>query len=202
MNQIEKELAGICKDLKLLGDRSLTKSALCAYAAIADVDDPHVDLSYTYVMRELRKGDKEKRMLFQQVFKKAFDESLYADLEEPAAVALMVALKAIDFNDDEEEDEPEEDDDSAKDAPGISQELNLDRFSKVQDGLFRGGYPRPEEVELLKKEYGINKILSLDKELGEGIQQACKEAGIKHIILPLYGGDSENIERVKRRYCP
>jgi hypothetical protein len=94
---IATELAEICKDLRMLGDDELTKKALCAYAAATDTERPRVDLSYSSVMRKLRKGDKDRRLKFQKVFKDAFDRALYEDVEEPAELALMVAMKAIDF---------------------------------------------------------------------------------------------------------
>ncbi len=98
---VESELSQICKDLKLLGDKNLTKKALLAYAAATDTERPRVDLSYSYMMRQLRKGDKDRKIKFQKAFKQAFDDALYADVEEPAAVALMVAMKAINFKEDE-----------------------------------------------------------------------------------------------------
>lgn len=98
---IESELSRICKDLRMLGDDDLTKKALLAYAAATDTEHPRVDLSYSYVLRLLRKGDDDRRLKFQKAFKKAFDEALYADIDEPAAVALLVALKVIDFKEDE-----------------------------------------------------------------------------------------------------
>ncbi len=101
---IESELASICKDLRMLGDDELTKKALCAYAAATDTENPRVDLSYSYIMRKLRKGDDERRLTFQRTFKEAFDRALYEDVEEPASLALMVAMKAIDFKEDEKED--------------------------------------------------------------------------------------------------
>lgn len=97
----ERELASICKDLKLLGDRDLINKALCAYAAITDIENPRVDLSYSYIMRKLRKGDDDIRLKFQRVFKEAFDKALEEDLEEPAEIALMIAIKVIDFKDDD-----------------------------------------------------------------------------------------------------
>jgi len=96
---IASELASICKDLRLLGEVELTKDALCAFAAITDTENPRPDISYSYVMRKLRKGDDDRRLKFQKVFKEAFDRALYEDVEEPAEIALMVALKAIDFKD-------------------------------------------------------------------------------------------------------
>jgi hypothetical protein len=94
---ITSELASICKDLRLLGEDQLTQDALHAYAAITDTESPRADLSYSYVMRKLRKDDDKKRLKFQKVFKDAFDRALLEDIEEPADVALMVAMKAIEF---------------------------------------------------------------------------------------------------------
>lgn len=98
---IASELASICKDLRLLGEAELTKDALFAYAAITDTENPRADLSYSYVMRKLRKGDDDRRLKFQRAFKEAFDRALYEDVEEPAEIALMVAMKAIDFKDED-----------------------------------------------------------------------------------------------------
>jgi hypothetical protein len=98
---IISELASICKDLRLLGENELTKEALYAYAAITDTENPRADLSYSYVMRKLRKGDDDRRLKFQKVFKNAFDRALLEDVEEPAEIALMVALKAINFKDED-----------------------------------------------------------------------------------------------------
>jgi len=98
---IEKVLASVCKDLRLLGDKELTSKALCAYAAVTDTENPKVDLSYSAVMRELRKGEKERQIKFQRVFKDTFDKALYSDLEEPQAIALMEAVKAIDYKEDD-----------------------------------------------------------------------------------------------------
>ena len=99
---IDRDLASICKELRLLGERDLAKKALCAYAAITDSEKPHVDLSYTYVMRELRKKDDDKRKVFQKSFKEAFDKALYADIDEPAEIALMAAIKASGFKEEDD----------------------------------------------------------------------------------------------------
>jgi hypothetical protein len=98
---IASELASICKDLRLLGESELTKDALFAYAAITDTENPRADLSYSYVMRKLRKGDDDRRLKFQKAFKVAFDRALNEDVDEPAEIALMVAIKAIDFKDED-----------------------------------------------------------------------------------------------------
>lgn len=102
---IQSEFARVCKDLRMLGDNELADKALCAYAAVTDSENPRVDLSYSYVMRQLRRGDKDRRVEFQKVFKETFDRALVEDIAEPAEVALMVAMKAIDFTDDEKKEE-------------------------------------------------------------------------------------------------
>ena len=94
---MENVLASICKDLRLLGDDELTQIALQAYAAITDIEDPHVDLSYTHIMRQLRKGDKDRQIKFQTTFKKTFEDALYADVEDPESIALISAMAAIDY---------------------------------------------------------------------------------------------------------
>lgn len=96
---IISELSYICKELRLIGDDKLANEAIFAYAAISGEDNPRPDLSYSYIMRKLRKGDKDRRLKFQKSFKQAFDEALLDDVEEPAELALVVAMKAIDFKD-------------------------------------------------------------------------------------------------------
>lgn len=63
----------------------------------------------------------------------------------------------------------------------------IDKFIKVTNDLFRGGAPSPKDVAFLKKNYGINKIVSLDEESGNRIKRACKLLNINHIMLPLNG---------------
>jgi len=96
---ISSELASICKDLRLLGESELVSEALFAYSAITGTKNSKADLSYSYVMRKLRKDDDERRLEFQKAFKEAFDRALEEDVEEPAEIALMVAMEAVDFED-------------------------------------------------------------------------------------------------------
>jgi hypothetical protein len=92
------ELRVICKDLKLVGEDELADKVLCAIAAVTDAEKPRSDLSYTYVMRKLRQdGDPEKVRTFQVTFKDTFDQALDEDLEDPAELALMKAIKHVDF---------------------------------------------------------------------------------------------------------
>lgn len=98
---MEKELASICKELKLLGDKELTQMALIAYAAITDTEKPNVDLSYSYIMRQLRKGDKDKLYKFQKEYKDTFDKALFEDIENPEEIALLSGMAAIDYKDED-----------------------------------------------------------------------------------------------------
>src|SRR6266581_4440882 len=55
------------------------------------------ELSYSAIMRDLNKNDKEKLEIFMKAFKKAFDEANLDDLENADKIALMSAMKAINY---------------------------------------------------------------------------------------------------------
>lgn len=92
---IIKKLGSICKNIKELEDDSLLDKALCVYAAISNKDKTNVELSYTSVMRELRKNQNQNVRKFQEKFKDLFDRALDEDLENPEEIALTGALKHI-----------------------------------------------------------------------------------------------------------
>jgi len=92
-NDIRKDLQEVCRQLKLVGEHDMADKVLCAYAAVTDVESPRVDLSYSYVMRELRKEFPDQVKPFQIAFKRAFDDALDQDLDEPANIALTSAIK-------------------------------------------------------------------------------------------------------------
>lgn len=94
------EIKNLCKKLKIAGEHEIADKLLLAYAALGDTESPRVDLSYSYVMRELRKKDKGNVRKFQTVFRDSFYEALDQGLEDAEEIALMSALKAIDWNDD------------------------------------------------------------------------------------------------------
>jgi hypothetical protein len=97
-DNILKVFGSVCKELRLLGDKDLLDKALCAFAAVTDVERPRIDLSYSYVMRELRKEkDNDKIKLFQKTFKDTFEKALLNNLKNPDNIALMAAIKIIDF---------------------------------------------------------------------------------------------------------
>lgn len=61
----------------------------------------------------------------------------------------------------------------------------ISNLHKVTDQLYRGGAPSPKDVQWLKENLDIKKIVSLDQEAGQRIDRACKLLNIKHIMLPL-----------------
>jgi hypothetical protein len=93
-----KKLANLCKKIRLLDDQSLLDKSICAYAAISDIsnkDKTNVHLSYTSVLRDLRKSKKEDVRSFQEKFKEVFEQGLDENLENPEEIALTSALKHI-----------------------------------------------------------------------------------------------------------
>jgi protein tyrosine/serine phosphatase len=61
----------------------------------------------------------------------------------------------------------------------------IQRFYRINDDLYRGSAPTTKDVVDLHDQYGINKIVSLDKSAGEHISRICKLLGIEHIIIPI-----------------
>lgn len=83
------ELRKIAKELRSLGEKDMASKVLFAIAAVTGGEKPQADLSYSFIMRELRKGDKGKVREFQEKFKKYFEEALDNEIEESANVALL-----------------------------------------------------------------------------------------------------------------
>lgn len=61
----------------------------------------------------------------------------------------------------------------------------IQRFRKVTDDLYRGSAPSPKDVEWLKDNLGIKKIVSLDELSAHKINRACKLLGIEHVVIPI-----------------
>jgi protein tyrosine/serine phosphatase len=59
----------------------------------------------------------------------------------------------------------------------------IHRFRKVDKDIYRGSAPTAQDVEHLKNQFGIRKIISLDAEAGERIDRACKLLDIDHVKL-------------------
>jgi hypothetical protein len=67
----------------------------------------------------------------------------------------------------------------------------MERFIQLNPYLFRGSAPSIQEVIQLKKQFGINKIISLDKSEGIKIARICHLLGICHFIFPINHADLE-----------
>lgn len=61
----------------------------------------------------------------------------------------------------------------------------IPRFHQVTYNLFRGGAPSPSDVVFLYKNYGINKIVSLDQLSADKINSICNILNIDHIVIPI-----------------
>ena len=71
---------------------------MCEYilskiAKETEAGDIMADLSYSFVMRNLRKSNKEKAKKFQEIFKKTFDEGYAEGIKDFEDVALFEAIK-------------------------------------------------------------------------------------------------------------
>jgi len=92
------ELRDLCKKLKLIGQDDLADKIACALSALAGTKKPKSELSYSYIIRKLRKeNDNDRKWQFQIAFKNTFDKAISEKLENPEQIALMSAVKAIDY---------------------------------------------------------------------------------------------------------
>lgn len=91
LNVIKK----ICQDLRDADEHLLADKVLCAFSALTKTKEPCVDLTYSYVMRELRREHPNKVKQFQIVFKDTFEEALDAGEESPEELAMLAGLRAI-----------------------------------------------------------------------------------------------------------
>jgi hypothetical protein len=69
----------------------------------------------------------------------------------------------------------------------------INRFFKINDNLYRGSAPTTRDVIDLRDNFGIRRIVSLDKTAGEKISRICKLLAINHIIIPI---DATKIEPI------
>lgn len=83
---------------KTIDNKNILEKICYALSVLSGSKSPKPHLTYSHVMRELRKNaPKEEMRKFQIEFKKSFDEALYEGLENPEDVALMAALQVIDI---------------------------------------------------------------------------------------------------------
>ena len=68
------------------------------------------------------------------------------------------------------------------------------RFREVVPGkLYRGSAPSPQDVQWLKDNKNIKKIVSLDKRSGEAIDRACKLLSIQHVKMYIDGANKKTL---------
>jgi len=61
----------------------------------------------------------------------------------------------------------------------------INNLHKVTDKLYRGAAPSPKDVQWLKDNLNIKKIVSLDEASGNRIDRVCQLLGIEHVMFPL-----------------
>lgn len=88
-----EELRGLAKELRIQGKDELCEYILSKIAKETEAGDIMADLSYSFVMRNLRKSNKEKAKKFQEIFKKTFDEGYAEGIKDFEDVALFEAIK-------------------------------------------------------------------------------------------------------------
>lgn len=90
---MDKKLRKLAKRLRIEGKHEMCDSLIASAASPKSIS-PRPDLSYSYIMRQLRKaGDKERIRDFQKAFKDAFDEAYIEDVENADDVALLQAIQ-------------------------------------------------------------------------------------------------------------
>jgi hypothetical protein len=89
----------LAKHFKNVGNENLSNKLLLIISANTGLNNPRSDLSYSYIIRKLRKNDKENLDKFMKVFKNSFDDAYIENLENPEQIALLSAIKVINFND-------------------------------------------------------------------------------------------------------
>jgi hypothetical protein len=94
-SKLASTLVSLSKELMVIGEIEMSEMLL----SVAKADSTNANLSYSYVMRELRHNHPKKLKEFMVTFKKSFDDAILNDLEEPDNIALMAAIKAVDYKD-------------------------------------------------------------------------------------------------------
>jgi len=101
VKEYAKTLRRLAKDFRLAGEGKLCDAVLLALADITEASDVRADLSYSFIMRKLRKLDKDRAKEFQAAYKQAFDEAFLSGLDNLDEVALLQAVQEIDLDSEE-----------------------------------------------------------------------------------------------------
>lgn len=104
---IEKEsnhlsdLRKLAKDLRVHGLDDVCDNVVLAIFAETNAMDARPDLSYSFIMRQLRKLDPDRAREFQEHFKKAFDEAFLTGIDNVDDAALMQTIQEIELKPEE-----------------------------------------------------------------------------------------------------
>jgi len=87
------KLRKLAKKLRSDGKHEMCDQLIASAASPKSIS-PRPDLSYSYIMRQLRQtGDKKRVRQFQEAFKKAYDEAYIEEVENADDVALLQAIQ-------------------------------------------------------------------------------------------------------------
>ena len=86
-------MRNLAKSLRAQGKDELCDYILLKIAKETEANEILADLSYSFIMRNLRKSNEEKAKEFQIAYKKAFDEGYESGVKDFDKVALFAAIK-------------------------------------------------------------------------------------------------------------
>lgn len=118
------DLRKLAKELRFHGLDDVCDNVVLAIFAETNARDARPDLSYSFIVRQLRKFDPERAREFQEHFKKAFDEAFLSGIDNVDDAALMQTIQEIELNQEEL---------SAKEEHKASREYRL--YKLAQDSL-------------------------------------------------------------------
>ena len=72
----------------------------------------------------------------------------------------------------------------------------MKNFHKVRPNLYRGGKPSLADLLMLKRKFGIKRIISLDVGIGQDIDPFCNKLDIEHIIIHLNVSYKNNLKNL------
>jgi hypothetical protein len=78
----------------------------------------------------------------------------------------------------------------------------MERFLQVDDMVLRGAAPSENDIKILRGIWDVDRVISLDQEIGDSISKACEDNNIEHIILHLGDGNHENVPILARHIVP
>jgi hypothetical protein len=111
------------------------------------------EVSYSQMLRDLRKNDKDKLISFEKSFKDAFDKAFIDGEDEPAKLALIKALESVDIEDDKK------DADDAMDS--TSQERNDFANNQLSSSVVPSfcAFDSPKDNEILPANEDLREVI-------------------------------------------